>query len=106
MAEGFCESVTVDEGYVGDIRTQMHFESDGGIVVQKTFDAEPHLKYAQEARLATQGKNWGEGRMIGHIPDIYYSPIAAIQDKAEREKAVTRFFQENPAFIMFERYGK
>lgn len=106
MAEGFSESVTVDEGYTGDIRTQMHFESDGGIVVQKTFDAAPHLKYAEEARIATQGKNWGEGRLVGHIPDLYYAPIAAIKDRQEREKAVRLFFQQHPAFIMFERFGK
>lgn len=99
----FTESVTIDEGYAGDIRTQMHFESDGGIVVQKTFDAEPHLQYAKDARDATQGMNWGSGRMVCHIPDIYYAPIAAIKDRKEREKAVRLFMAENPAFVMFDR---
>lgn len=102
----FTESVTIDEGYAGDIRTQMHFESDGGIVVQKTFDAEPHLQYAKDARDATQGKSWGEGRMVGHIPPLFYAKISMIKDRAEREKAVRLFFQENPAFVMFDRFLK
>jgi len=103
MADGFCENTTVDEGIAQGIRTQLHFEG-GDLIVQKTFDAEPHLQYAKEARLATQGMNWGDGRMIGHIPQIFYAQICAIRDRTEREKAVTRFFQENPAFIMFERF--
>lgn len=103
MADGFCENVTVDEGYTGDIRTQLHFEGDS-LIVQKTFDAAPHLEYAANARRDTQGKNWGDGRMVGHIPDIYYAPIMQIKDRKEREKAVRLFFQENPAFVMFDRY--
>lgn len=104
MAEGFTESVTIDEGYAGDIRTQLHFESDGGLVVQKTFDAAPHLEYAAKARADTQGMRWGEGKLVGHIPDIFYAPICAIKDRKEREKAVRLFFQENPAFVMFDKY--
>ena len=106
MADGFTEGVTVDEGIERGIRTQMHFESDGGIVVQKTFDAEPHLDYAKQARLDTQGMNWGNGRLVGHIPDIFYAPICAIKDRKEREKAVRLFFQQNPAFIMFDKAFK
>lgn len=104
MADGFTESVTIDEGYTGDIRTQMHFESDGGIVVQKTFDAAPHLKYAEEARIATQGMNWGDGRFIGHIPSLHFAEIAKLPSPQEREKAITLYFQERPKLIMFDKY--
>ena len=102
----FTENVTIDEGVVNGIRTKMHFEHDGGIVVQKTFDAEPHLTYAADARRDTAGMNWGEGRMVGHIPDLYLAPILAIKGKAEREKAVKLFFQQNPAFVMFDKFLK
>lgn len=99
-------TLTIDEGVVNGVRTQVHFDNDEQIVFQKTFDAEPHLKYAAEARQATDGMNWGEGRMVGHIPDVYLAPILMIKDRKEREKAVKRFFQENPAFVMFDKFLK
>lgn len=105
MADGFCENVAIDEGVVNGIRTQLHFEGDS-IITQKTFDAEPHLEYAKAARLATEGQSWGEGKLIGHIPDLFYVPISQIKDRKEREKAINLFFQQNPAFIMFDRYQK
>ena len=102
----FTEAVTIDEGVVNGIRTQMHFENSGDIVVQKTFDAEPILEYAAQARRDADGKRWGEGRLVGHIPALYLAPILAIRDKKEREKAVKLFFQQNPAFVMFDRFLK
>lgn len=102
MAEGFCENVSIDEGVTNGIRTQLHFEGEE-LIVQKTFDAAPHLQYAKDARDATQGQRWGEGRLVGHIPDIFYAPIAALKDRKEREKAVRLFLQQNPAFVMFDR---
>lgn len=103
MADGFSENVTIDEGVTNGIRTQLHFEGDQ-LIIQNTFDAEPHLKHAEEARKATQGMNWGQGRMVGHIPDEFYGPILAIRDRKEREKAVRQFFRDHPAFIMFDKY--
>lgn len=101
----FTENVTVDEGVVNGIRTQVHFEGND-ITVQKTFDAAPHLEYAAAARRDTAGKSWGEGRLVGHIPDLYLAPILAIKDRKEREKAVRLFFQEHPALIMFDKFLK
>lgn len=104
MADGFTESVTIDEGVNSQgIRTQFHFESDGGLVLQETFDAAPHLEYAKRARESTEGKNWGEGRLVGHIPPMFYKKIMTIKDRDEREKAIWRFLQENPAFKMFHK---
>lgn len=87
------------------VSTQTHFE-DGTIVVQKTFDAEPHLEYAAKAREATQGQRWGEGKLVGHIPPAFYAQILTIRDPQDRKQAVQRFLKENPAFVMFDRYGK
>jgi len=104
MAEGFSENATVDEGVnANGIRTQLHFEGDD-LIVQKTFDAAPHLAHAAHAREQTQGMKWGEGRFVGHIPAIYYAPICAIKDPEQRAKAVRLFFSENPAFRMFDKY--
>lgn len=107
MAEGFVESVTVDEGIDAQgVRTQMHFESDGGIVVQKTFDAAPYLKEAERARQATEGQRWGEGRIVGTIDPIAYGQISQIKDRAERDKAILAYFRERPAMVKFDGYYK
>ena len=107
MAEGFVESVTVDEGVSAQgVRTQFHFESDGGLVVQKTFDAEPLLKEAEQARQQTQGMNWGEGRIVGTIDPVAYGRISQIKDRSERDKAIMAYFRERPQFVKFDRYYK
>jgi hypothetical protein len=105
MADGYSENVTVDEGVVDGIRTQLHFEGQD-LIVQKTYDAEPHLRYAEEARIRTAGMGWGEGRVVGHIPPLEYARISQIKDRNDREKAVRLFLQENNKFVMFDRYLK
>lgn len=94
---------TVNEGFDPStgITTKVHFE-DGNIVYQKTFDAEPYLKHAKQLREQTQGQRWGEGKVIGTIPPAFYGQLL-LMDKDQREKAVMKFFRENPAFVMFER---
>ena len=47
--------------------------------------------------------NWGEGKLIGHIPDVFLAPIIVIKDRKEREKAIMRFLRENPALVMFDK---
>lgn len=106
MADGFTENVSVDEGVDAlGIRTQFHFEGSD-ITVQKTYDAEPHLKYAEDARIQTAGQRWGEGRLVGHIPPLEYALIRQIKDRGEREKAIRLFLQTNTKFVMFDKYLK
>lgn len=101
---GFEENAVIDEGVSrGGVLTQIRFEGDE-VIVAKQFDAAPHLAHAEHARQSTAGKRWGEGRFIGHIPDIYYAQILTIRDRDERKKAVKRFFADNPAFVMFDKY--
>ncbi len=107
MAEGFTEGVTVDEGVNAQgVRTKYHFESDGGLVLQKTFDAEPYLKEAAQARADTAGKGWGDGRIVGKIDPVAYATISRIRDRAERDKAILAYFRERPAFVKFDGYYK
>lgn len=107
MADGFVESVTVDEGVNAQgVRTQFHFESDGGLVLQKTFDAEPILREAEQARQDTAGKGWGEGRIVGTIDPVSYGRISKIKDRAERDKAILEYFRERPQFVKFDGYYK
>lgn len=100
---GYSENVSfVDSVSKDGVKTTLHFEGDQ-FIVQKTFDAEPHLRYAEEARQATDGMDWGNGRMIAHIPSIYYAQFAMIKDNAERKKAIRIWLKENPKFLMFHR---
>jgi hypothetical protein len=103
---GYEENVTVDEGVSAQgVRTQLHFEGDS-LIVQRSYDAEPHLDYARLARESTEGKNWGEGRLVGHIPPLEYAKFLLIQDNAQRKAAIKAWLRENSAFVMFDRYLK
>ena len=94
---------TIYEGEnAAGVTERTHFEDDS-IVIQKTFDAQPHLEYAQQARESTAGQGWGNGRMIGHIPPAFYGQLLLIEDPKDRQKAVMTFLRENPAFVMFDR---
>jgi hypothetical protein len=104
MATGYTESVSIDEGVENGVRTQLHFESSGDIVVQNTIDAEVHLDHAARARASTAGQKWGEGKFVCHIPDVFLAPILAIRDRKEREAAVMKFARENQGLVMFDRY--
>lgn len=107
MADGFTESVTVDEGINEQgVRTKLHFESDGGLVLQKTFDAAPYLKEAEQARQATSGQGWGEGRIVGTIDPVAYAQISKIKDRQERDKAILAYFRDKPALVKFDGYYK
>ncbi len=100
-------TLKINEGFDKDtgIAEVTHFQ-DGEIIIEKRFDAAPALEYAAHARQATEGQRWGDGKLVGHIPAAFYGPISLIKDPQERRKAVQRFFAENPAFKMFDRYGK
>jgi hypothetical protein len=101
-------TLTINEGFNPHtgVAVKTHFDSDEAIVIQKTWDAQPHLEYAARARAATEGQRWGEGKLGVHLPPVVYGQLLMIKDPDERKKFVRRFAQENPKFVMFERYLK
>lgn len=103
--QGYQENVSVDEGVHDDVHTQLHFQGDS-LIVQKTFDAEPHLQYAAEARRQTDGQRWGDGRLVGHLPAAIYAKFLEIKDNKERAKMIRKWLQENTGFVMFDRFLK
>lgn len=104
--KGYEENVTIDEGVNADgVNTKLHFEGDF-LTVQKTYDATPHLEYAASAREQTSGMNWGQGRLVGHIPPLEYAKFSMIKDAGERQKAIHLWLKENSAFVMFDRFLK
>lgn len=97
------QNVKIDEGVSRQgVRTELIFEGDD-LIVKKSWNPDPHLRYAEQARQQTAGMRWGEGRFIGHIPPDFYGQICTIRDPQEREKAIMRFLRENPAFTMFDK---
>ena len=100
---GYSENVSFVEGVHEGVTTTLHFQGDE-FITQKTWDAQPHLEYARAARQATEGKRWGEGKLIGHIPPAMYAKIITARDRQHRKQLITEFFRDNPAFRMYDGY--
>lgn len=101
LAEGISLSTTSASG----VKTTIHFAGET-VVFAKSQDMEPILRHVQEMRERNEGKRWGEGKEVGHIPDLFYQRIRMIQDPQERKKAVRLFFKENPAFCAYAPFLK
>lgn len=87
------------------IRTEVH-EEDGKVHFVKTYDAEPFLKLAAEARALSAGERWGElGRHVGYIPMAELGQMMR-RDGQFDKKEVRKFLHKNPAFVTFEKYLK
>jgi len=100
---GYSENTSfVDNVSRDGVITTLSFEGEE-LITKKTWDAEPHLRYAEEARQATAGQNWGTGKLIGHIPPAMYAQFLTIKDNVERKKAIMTWLRQNPAFTMFDR---
>ena len=106
MADQYVENVTIDEGVNAmGVRNVIRLEGDQ-IIHQKTFDAEPLLREAEQARQDTAGMRWGEGRIVGTIDPVAYGRISQIKDRHERDKAILAYFREKPALVKFDGYYK
>ena len=107
----YAESVSIVEKEAdasSAVKTTLHFEANGDMVTQRTQDMEPALRHVQVMREVNeaQGSKWGEGRLVGHIPALYYPAIAAIKDRDQRAAAIQTFFREHPQFVGFSPYLK
>lgn len=100
LAEGHI----IDEGWsASGVHTVLEFRGDT-MVIHRSQDMEATLQHVQRMRERNEGKSWGEGKEVGHIPDLFYVKIAAIRDIRERKRAVREFFQKYPAFCAFDLY--
>ena len=86
------------------IRTRVH-DVDGKVTFQKTYDAEPMLKRAAEARAANAGKRWGEGQRVGEVPMSVIGEFMR-QDGCLRHERLEGWLKANPAFVHFESFLK
>jgi hypothetical protein len=91
---------------VSKIGTQKKvFIEDGAAISRITFDAEPYLKRAKALREAQEGMRWGDGKVVGVVPDavINYLYLNS-QNEGERQKATIQWLSENPAYITYPAY--
>lgn len=107
---GYSENVAFIEkapDQTSAVGAELSFEGQD-LVTRRFQDMEPVLQHVKDMREANedQGSRWGDGRMVGHIPALFLSEIAAIKDRPKRDAAILAFFRENPAFCGFSPYLK
>ena len=99
LAEGISLTTTSASG----VKTTITFAGET-VVFDREQDMEPILEHVREMRERNAGKGWGEGKEVGHIPELFRAKIMLIRDDDERRKAVRRFFIENPVFCAYAPY--
>lgn len=100
-------SVTLDEGVNAfGVHRQITLEGDQA-VTKLTYDAEPMLKLAADARVATAGDRWGEGHFIGIVPIAELTRInETYQGAEERKRQMVLWLKANPKLVTFEKFLK
>lgn len=101
LAEGISLSTTSASG----VKTTIKFAGET-VVFERSQDMEAALAHVQRMRERNEGKRWGEGKEVGHIPDLFYQRIRMIPDPQDRQKAMRLFFKENPAFCAYAPFLK
>jgi hypothetical protein len=83
------------------------FIEDGAAISKITFNADPYLKRAKDLRSAQENMRWGEGKVVGVIPEpvLNYLYLNA-QNEEDRQKASVRWLAANPAYITYPAYFK
>ncbi len=87
------------------VTASVSLEGDS-IITKHSFDMEPLLKEAEQARIATSGLGWGDGRVVGTIPLYMASVFMQIKDKDERKKRIFDYLKENSSLIKFDPFRK
>lgn len=104
MEKGFSENVSfVDDVSKDGVVTTLSFEGEE-LITKRSYDATPHLEYAKQAREATDGKRWGEGKLVGHIPPAEYARFLTIKDNKVRMTAIKDWLRTNSQFVMFDKF--
>ena len=103
----FAANITIDEG-VNEFGIRREIILDGDQAVTKlTYDAEPLIEAAAQARIDTQGQRWGDGRFVGIIPIAELSRINETYHGAEERKhQILSWLRDNPKLVTFEKFLK
>jgi hypothetical protein len=101
--KGYSENVSITEpASPYGVTTTIHFEGDT-VIRQRSFDAEPHLRHADQMReLARYGPR-REFEWVGHIPPVFYAKLLTIHDPRERQRALRAWLVEHSRFMTDDR---
>jgi hypothetical protein len=83
------------------ISTSVH-STETGLQIVKTWDAEPFLEAAKDARAMTDGDRWGEMRHVGFIPMAVLGTFMR-QDGGFDKSRCIQWLKENPAMCTFSK---
>lgn len=101
-----AEGISIDEGKSpAGVRSIIHFQGTE-VVFQRQQDMEPILRYVQEMRERNEGKPWGTGKEVGHVPEIFKGELDKIRDREERRKWLKGFFRANPMLCAYPAFCK
>ena len=100
-------NVVIDDGVNAyGIRRQIILEGDQA-VSKLTYDAQPLLEAAHNARIATAGDRWGDGHFVGVIPIAELTRInAAYPGAEERKHQILSWLRDNPKLVTFDKFLK
>jgi hypothetical protein len=92
----------------GGVKTDVKIE-DGHLITRKTWDAEPYLEAAAEARQMTDGQSWGDTRKVGVLPPAEFGEWMRImreEGNDAAEKYIHAYFMDRPKLVHFGKYIK
>lgn len=88
------------------IARDVRLEGDA-VVTKQTYDAAPLLKFAHDARVATEGQRWGDGHFVGIIPMAELTRInETFKSAEERKHQILAWLRDNPKLVTFDKFLK
>lgn len=101
-----AEGISIDEGMSpSGVRSIIHFQGTE-VIFQRQQDMTAVLQHVQEMRERNEGKPWGTGKEVGHVPEIFKPQLDALRDPAERRKWLKGFFRANPLLCAYPAFCK
>lgn len=89
-------------GIARDVRV----EGDS-IITKQTYDAAPLIEAAHSARIASEGRRWGDGQFVGIIPMAELNRInETFQGAEERKHQILSWLRDNPKLVTFDKFLK
>ena len=80
---------------------------DGNLITRHSYDAEPMIEAAHQARVMSEGRRWGDGQFVGIIPMAELTRInQTFQGAEERKHAILSWLRDNPKLVTFEKFLK
>jgi hypothetical protein len=103
MQDDFHLAQSADEYGVS---TEMMIE-DGYFISKQSYDAAPMIEAAAAARVASDGKRWGDGQFVGIIPMPELQRINNTYKSAEERKhQILSWLRDNPKMVTFDKFLK